>query len=359
MQRFFILCCICVTFLYGCSFNDSNNSEIITLKPTEISSQDILEENGVGNAEQEEQEENSQDNGGKVPVNTTEEAYRTDTDGIRLARAACSIGNSLYFCQWEEENRESALYNLIIGSKVLQKVDTEISQGMNIHGIAANSVDEIYLLLRTKITDAQNTVSLIRMIDENGSVEQEVDITSVLQDKYALMQNFMVDKEGNFIIRGMASMIALNPNGEKIWEMTDAELGISDSYATTMTNDGFFYIAYCRDGTHYIGTINLKDGSISEEYSLSVLNGDDKILAIGEGTDSELLIYGNVSGCFAWNKYNNELEIRNPQGETNLPYNTTIKIRLFIEDGRLLIVENISEGSELVAYNYRYLPAGQ
>lgn len=45
--------------------------EIITLKSTEISSQDILGENGVGNAEQ---EENSQDNGGKVPVNTTEEA---------------------------------------------------------------------------------------------------------------------------------------------------------------------------------------------------------------------------------------------------------------------------------------------
>ena len=103
----------------------------------------------------------------------------------------------------------------------------------------------------------------------------------------------------------------------------------------------------------------MQDGTIVEEYLLVELESRDQILAIGPGTDSDLLLYGSISGIWAWNKENNELENRYALSEADISYDEYVVIRAFLEDGRLLLVENVSEAGELTGRIYKYIPAGR
>lgn len=296
----------------------------------------------------------------KLPVNITQESTTMKWDGIRIqSRIFATVGNKMYFCQWEREGREACLYECEIGGNVFQKVDMEFAEGMDIYDMTTDEAGHLYLLLRNKHGDSGKVTSIIREVDENGEILEDHDISQALEDNISLHQAFLVDLQGNLYIRGMSSAVYISREGSALWEVKDSEIGIEHSFGQACGADGAIYLTYRKDNTTYLGKINSEDGTISEEYLLTAIKGQDQVLALGKGTDCDFLLYGNQSGCWAWNKTDNSMEARSTLSESELPYDESIIVRGFLQDGRLLLVKNVSAGDDLVGRKLEYYPAGK
>lgn len=343
--------------LCGCS---SENTEL-HLSTVETETSESIVENDITEdiVQSSEQSTDFTESRTKLPVNITDETITAEWDGIHLAKVFTTTGNQLYFCQWARDGREAALYELEIGHSLLQEKDIEIPSDMDIYGMAHGISGNLYFLLRTSLTDSENVISVIREVDREGNILQDLDISNALQRKLPILQAFIIDNDGNYYVRGMTSAMYISGEGVVLWETKDSDLGISNSYTATMDANGDIYITYQKNQNTYIGTLDLQDGTIAEEYSLEALESKDQILAIGPGTDSDLLLYGSISGIWAWNKENNELENRYALSEAGISYDEYVVIRAFLEDGRLLLVENVSEAGELTGRIYKYIPAGK
>ncbi len=294
----------------------------------------------------------------KIPVNTAEEAGAMNWNGERLSRASACLGNKIYFSQWAREGRESILYEMNIGEASLRQSALEIPEGMEIQALAADDTGHLHLLLRTAPGDSETFTSIIRELDADGNTVNDVDISEAIGKRYTLWQAFVVDSEGNYYIKDLDYMMCISREGKSLWEMDNRSMGIGRSYAAAVAN-GVVYMSYQKDDITYIGEINPADGTLPEEYPLAEIESTDPILVMGQGTDSELLLYGSSSGVWAWNSDENRLENRGEASEANLPYNETIVLRRFLSDGRLLLVKNLSEGNELTGMTYQYLPGGK
>lgn len=294
----------------------------------------------------------------RIPVNTTNETFSADAEGIHLAKICAASGDKLYFCQWARDGHEASLYQLKIGETALKKVELDIPEGMDIYGMATDKTGNLYLLMRTALTE-ENVTSMIQELDSEGNVIRSLDISEAIQGKLSIVQSFLVKDNGDFYIKGMNASICINSEGIALWEMKDEPFGICDSYTAAVGKDGEVYITYKKADVWYLGKMNGEDGTIVKEYFLSELEGDDKLLAIGQGTDSDFLLYSASSGVWAWNQTEGKLEKRADLSEARMPSEEYIVIRTFLEDGRLLQVVNIAEVDTLSERIYKYIPAGR
>lgn len=294
----------------------------------------------------------------QVPVNMTDETVTIKWNGERLSRASACRGTRMYFSQWAGEDRNSALYEMNIGEVALQQSALQIPEGMDVKAMTEDSTGHLHLLLRPASKNAETFTSLIREIDIEGNIVQDVDISEAINERYVLWQAFFVDSKGNYYIKDLEYMICISNEGKFLWEMNNRLLGISRSYAAVAVEDAV-YMSYQKNDVTYIGKVNPADGSLEEEYSFTEIVDSDPIMVMGQGTDSDLLLYGSNSGVWAWNSDGNELEKRADLSEAQLPYNETIVTRMFLRDGRLLLVKNVSEGNELTGITYQYISGGR
>lgn len=358
----FLMLAVC---LCGCGSSNAETNSARKSAQSIITLADLQEQNKAGEesnmpGEVKSQKTKATRTKSEIAVNTTEELTVMEEDGIRIqSRIFATIGNELYFCQWAREGREACLYKCEIGSKALKKVDMELADGMDIYDMTSDDAGYLYLLLRDKQTNAEKVTSIIRVLDNEGSIVQNLDISLAMEDSISLHRAFLVDGEGNFYIKGMSSAMYINGDGKLLWEVKDSEIGVNHSFGAASGADGAIYLTYRKDDTSYIGKINSMDGSISEEYPLNEMEAQDQVLALERGTDSDFLLYGNLSGCWAWNKADNTMEARTELSESDLPYDECIVIRGFLEDGRLLLVKNISQGDKLTGRRLEYYPAGK
>lgn len=294
----------------------------------------------------------------RIPVNTTNETFTADAEGIHLAKICVASGDKLYFCQWARDGRKAALYQLKIGETVLKEVELDIPEGMDIYGMDTDKTGNLYLLMRTALTE-ENVTSMIQKLDSEGNVIRSLDISETMQGKLSIVQSFLVKDNGDFYIKGMNASICINSEGIALWEMKDEILGICESYAVVLGKDDEIYITYKKADEWYLGKISAEDGTIAKEYLLPEIESDDKLLAIGQGTDSDFLLYSASSGVWAWNQTEGNLEKRADLSEAGMPLEEYIVIRTFLEDGRLPQVINIAEGDTLSERIYKYIPAGR
>ncbi len=345
---------ICTFIMCGCGTestkeNESDNTTV------EIIEDRISEESPEEDGKSVEGHEADQKT---IAVNTTEETIVLDSQGVHFAKACGTDDKNIYLCQWEREGRTAALFQLGMGSDSIQKMNIEIPDKMDVHGIFPNIEGHIYLFLQSSVT-TENVTSIIREYDEECNLVGELDISNAIGGKMAVIQTFLVDSEENFYIKGMAEAICISRSGECLWESKDATQGIGDSYAATIGKDGNVYITYKRDNISYMGRINPHDGTIAEEYPLNGLRENEQILAIRKGTDSDFLIYSGISGIWIWNVSDESVESRKVMSESEVSAGEYILIRTFLEDGRFLLIENISEGDVITKHLFRYIPAGK
>ena len=295
-----------------------------------------------------------------LDVNMTSQTLVSDWDGLRLQpNKFTSIGSALFFYHFSEEDGTSSLYQGTIGELELKKFPLDIPEGSYLSGITSDHMGMLSLLMKSPASEGNQASYALKKVDITGAVIEEYDITEWMEEYDTIITNLFIDKNGTYLIRGINTTLCFDPNESKFWEITDETLGIENTYGITNGKDGSLIMSYQREGLTYIGKADLYHGVMEEEYLLEDIKSSDRILAISQGTDTDLLIYGTQSGCWAWSFESKNLEQRFEMTEANLAYNEYILIRAFLEDGRLFMVKNISDENTISERHYDYLPVGK
>ena len=293
----------------------------------------------------------------QAEVNTQAQIVELTGQDFYPAKAFGCNAEKLLMCQWNREGREAALFEMEVGTDLLQKQQIDIPEDWNIHGIVSDWEGHSYILLRSPWKE-EGMLSVIREYDGNSLIN-EMDISDALGSKMGICEGFLRDGNGNFYIKGMEGGMYLSAEGKFLWESRNDLQEIRDSYAAAIGKDGNVYITYVKEDASYIGQINPENGSVEKEYALEGIGTDDRILALAQGTDSDFLLYGVASGIWAFDLESGCTEKRVDRSESNLPYNEYIIIRAFLRDGRFLLVKNVSENDRLTGQIWEYIPAGR
>lgn len=295
-----------------------------------------------------------------LDVNITSQTLVSDWDGLRLQpNKFTSIGSTLFFYHFSEEDGTSSLYQGTIGELELKKFPLDIPKGSYLSGITSDHMGMLSLLMKSPASEGNQASYALKKVDITGAVIEEYDITEWMEEYDTIITNLFIDKNGTYLIRGINTTLCFDPNESKFWEITDETLGIENTYGITNGKDGSLIMSYQREGLTYIGKADLYHGVMEEEYLLEDIKSSDRILAISQGTDTDLLIYGTQSGCWSWSFESKNLEQRFEMTEANLAYNEYILIRAFLEDGRFFMVKNISDENTISERHYDYLPVGK
>lgn len=293
----------------------------------------------------------------QAEVNTQAQTVELSGQGFHPAKAFGCNAEKLLMCQWNREGREAALFEMEVGTDLLQKQQIDIPEDWNIHGIVSDREGHSYILLRSPWKE-EGMLSVIREYDENSLIN-EMDISDALGSKMGICEEFLKDENGNFYIKGMEGGMYLSAEGKFLWESRNDLQEIRDSYAAAIGKDGNVYVTYVKEDTSYIGQVSPENGSIEKEYALEGIGTDDRILALAQGTDSDFLLYGVASGIWTYDLESGCTEKRVDRSESNLPYNEYIIIRAFLRDGRFLLVKNVSENNRITGQIWEYIPAGR
>ncbi len=293
----------------------------------------------------------------QAEVNTQAQTVELTGQDFYPAKAFGCNAEKLLMCQWNREGREAALFEMEVGTDLLQKQQIDIPEDWNIHGIVSDREGHSYILLRSPWKE-EGMLSVIREYDGNSLIN-EMDISDALGSKMGICEGFLRDGNGNFYIKGMEGGMFLSAEGKFLWESRNDLQEIRDSYAAAIGKDGNVYITYVKEDASYIGQINPENGSVEKEYALEGIGTDDRILALAQGTDSDFLLYGVASGIWTYDLESGCTEKRVDRSESNLPYNEYIIIRAFLRDGRFLLVKNVSENDRLTGQIWEYIPAGR
>lgn len=293
----------------------------------------------------------------QAEVNTQAQIVELTGQDFYPAKAFGCSAEKLLMCQWNREGREAALFEMEVGTDLLQKQQIDIPEDWNIHGIVSDREGHSYILLRSPWKE-EGMLSVIREYDGNSLIN-EMDISDALGSKMGICEGFLRDGNGNFYIKGMEGGMYLSAEGKFLWESRNDLQEIRDSYAAAIGKDGNVYITYVKADASYIGQVSPENGSIEKEYVLEGIGTDDRILALAQGTDSDFLLYGVASGIWTFDLESGCTEKRIDRSESNLPYNEYIIIRAFLRDGRFLLVKNVSENDRLTGQIWEYIPAGR
>lgn len=293
----------------------------------------------------------------QVEVNTQAQTVELSGQDFYPAKAFGCNAEKLLICQWNREGREAALFEMEVGTDLLQKQQIDIPEDWNIHGIVSDREGHSYILLRSPWKE-EGMLSVIREYDGNSLIN-EMDISDALGSKMGICEGFLRDGNGNFYIKGMEGGMYLSAEGKFLWESRNDLQEIRDSYAAAIGKDGNVYITYVKEDTSYIGRVSTENGSIEKEYALEGIGTDDRILALAQGTDSDFLLYSVASGIWTFDLESGCTEKRVDRSESSLPYNEYIIIRAFLRDGRFLLVKNVSENDRLTGQIWEYIPAGR
>jgi len=293
----------------------------------------------------------------QAEVNTQAQTVELTGQDFYPAKAFGCNAEKLLMCQWNREGREAALFEMEVGTDLLQKQQIDIPEDWNIHGIVSDREGHSYILLRSPWKE-EGMLSVIREYDGNSLIN-EMDISDALGSKMGICEGFLRDGNGNFYIKGMEGGMFLSAEGKFLWESRNDLQEIRDSYAAAIGKDGNVYITYVKEDASYIGQINPENGSVEKQYALEGIGTDDRILALAQGTDSDFLLYGVASGIWTYDLESGCTEKRVDRSESNLPYNEYIIIRAFLRDGRFLLVKNVSENDRLTGQIWEYIPAGR
>ena len=85
---------------------------------------------------------------------------------------------------------------------------------------------------------------------------------------------------------------------------------------------------------------------------MAAMDGNDRILAMGQDENGTVLLYSSASGIWKWNCKENSLNNTVEMSESNLAGNEYILIRAFLADGRLFLTKNIDDNGRV----YQYIP---
>lgn len=357
MKKIVICIMVCVVLLSGCG---KKNNEEITDKPTteqnkEVKQKETTQEQKIeAKAIAVSREEVAVEYKGNLII----KCMVADTDTIYLGGKTAEGKFEIHKMNYEEDTSELLPVDIPEDIAIL-KLDMD-ARG-NLYAFWSNA-------------EKRGSQWGIWQIDKNGAIVKEIDIDESWNEEQILLVATAIDNEGNFYLRGWKAgeaVVVLNEKGENIVSIPlDGDDGLRG--AMGKGKDGKVYVGLLgTNGSNYESYVALVD---IEEGKLNIIsdalpNTMGFLAGVGEGTDSDLLLYGPGTGIISYSINENEGKSRvsisrfPAKAEGNTCF-------CFLPDGRMCFLEKSYkdiEGEFDSSIDYQraegstifYIPAGK
>lgn len=262
-------------------------------------------------------------------------------------------GNILYVCGIKDDGSYFLGY-MPQEADVFQEFDMDMDEGMRAFDMVIDSRGQCHILwmsvdkvrLNGQLLDRINyEQSRITVVNSEGELEKEVDISGILAPRQTRPFCFVVDREGNYYVESGKDLIRIEPDG------TQEKVTACDGWieGVGVGRSGAVYCTYAEEsGGRRLARLEENGFSVCD---VELPEAQPVYAGIYAGTDSEILLFNKESGIIAYD--GNELEVR-VSGEELPVKGGDIRGYGILSDGRACILSQ--ENGTTVFY---YVPAGK
>jgi len=353
---------VLLIFLTGCSVSEEQSvgdtiAETVQAKDAvreEQSEEDLQERQGVPIE--------VQDSGMSVEVNREEKMVEMPFEEVQLGYCCAADENYIYLCQTSDYGKPG-IYRMQIGGESLERLSLDIPEGMDVNQLAVDCYGTLYVQLsisQERKAAGEEQKHLIWKLNENYEIEETLDITKEINKRMPPFV-FLVDGEGRYWLQWgyySVNICVLDKEGKALYSFTEESFEVDEITVTGVGDQGEIYLLCNTEGTAVLASVDTESGKI--EMSMEVPLLPDEIgMAIGKGTDTEILLSGDMSGIWAVDLEKGMSENRNTFSERGVGDDTSVLARTFLPDGRLFVIESIIENGQVTKYHFLYFPAGK
>lgn len=220
-----------------------------------------------------------------------------------------------------------------------QEFDVNVGENMSALNMAVDGQGRCHILwmsVKEEELNGQNInritfeKSCITIVDREGNLEKEIDITDIFASDPVRPFCFAVDEEGNYYMERKNKLVQILPDG------TPGKTVASDGWieALGIGRSGSVYCIYY-NGASDINLVKLEEDSF-RLCDAKLPEAPAKYTGIYAGIDSELVIFNIESGVFAVDE--DEVEARVPATEMPIRGERLVGYGM-LADGRACIVE--------------------
>lgn len=259
-------------------------------------------------------------------------------------------GNMLFVCGIKDDGSYFLGY-MQKEADVFQEFDVGMDEGMRAFDMVIDSQGRCHILwmsvekieLNGQLLDRINyEQSCIMVVNSDGELEKEVDISDILASRRTRPFCFIVDQEGNYYVESEKDLIQIMPDGAQ------GKVTVCDGWieGVGVGKSGAVYCTYAEEsGERRLARL---EGDGFRVCDVELPEAQPVYAGIYAGTDSEVLLFNKDSGIFAYD--GDAIEVRVSREE--LPV-TDDGIRGYdiLSDGRACILSQ--ENGTTVFY---YIP---
>lgn len=281
----------------------------------------------------------------------------------RFTAYACAVDGSSVYLSQSGDTGKAAVYSMAAGSDNIEELPVDIPEGMEVNLMAVDPYGKLYLQLSTDRkhrTGGAKVKHLIWRMDGEFQAEKEWDITEAVQEDYPPFC-FLVDGQGRFYLQwGYHTVTVRILDGEgSLAQLADCgTLGVDEVNAAGLDAWGSVRLVCRRNGERFAAKLDMQEGTLLEIQEMDFLAEETICLAMGAGTDSGMLLYTDAGEIWALHTEDpaRAAEHRGAFSEKGENLAVTVLHRMFLPDGRLFLMETVTENGELAAYQFRYVP---
>lgn len=287
-------------------------------------------------------------------IKTSEQDITVLYAGKEFIKSVFAVGeNMLYVCGMKDDG-EYFLGLMPEEGEVFQEFTVDIEEGMRAFNMVVDCQGKCHILwmsVEKQKINGQSYDSLtfekscITVVNKEGMVEKEIDVSHIFSPKQPRPFCFVVDRDGNYYFENEKELIQITADG------IQKDTAICDGWieGIGLGKSGAVYCTY-HEGNGERKIARLEKGHLYP-YAVQLPEADAIYSGIYAGTDSEILLFNKANGVFACDE--NEVENRIPI--TGLPIKgTEIAGYGVLSDGRICLMEQ--EDGETLFY---YLATGK
>ncbi len=232
--------------------------------------------------------------------------------GEQFAKSVFCAAQDIIYIVGQREDKSFFLGCMEADSNELRVLDVEIPEDMRAFEMCIDENGDVHILLMSVkeialdndyVTEMTFEKSYIWVVDREGNVYKEIDVSDIFASECVRPFCFVVDENGNYYIEKRAEILKINEAGTIATriacdgEVVSMGFGKSGSlYCNYMNEDGKEYLGKLEQDTFAACDIILPEAQASYGY-------------IVQGTDSELILYNRENGLYTYDEATNNIEL--------------------------------------------------
>lgn len=274
--------------------------------------------------------------------------------GENFVKSVFAVGSNMLYVCGIKEDEDYFLGGMQKEEDVFQEFTVEMDESMRAFNMAVDEQGRCHILWMSvekyeegdqKFDLVTYEKSYITIVDHEGKMKREIDVTELFSSGYKRPFCFVVDREGNYYFENEKEIVQILKDG------TQGTVTICDGWieGIGMGKSGAVYCTYRQeDGERKLG--RLEENAL-RTYEIQLPESDAIYAGIYAGTDSELLIFNKESGVFAFDESHMEERV----SEAELPIKGTEIVGYgILSDGRICMMQQENESTI-----FYYIPVGQ